>query len=385
MTQTIATLEQIQKINASFPFSDPVRDWKKLGKKVIGWTCINVPEEIIHAAGMLPFRFTGNSEELVLNKANAYLYTSTCSFIRSCFELGLRGEFDFLDALVASTPCEGTIRLAEVGEYYLKTPLICMLDVPRKIAERSYAFYRDELVAFKQQMEEYFNVKITDQALVESIRVYNETRALFRKLHELRKRDNPPVSGTEMMELMNAAVRMPRERFNLILNEFWNEINTTNRALPGQIRLMLSGSILNSSAFVKGVEDVGAIVVTDDLCTGSRYWWESVDTTNSDPLSALSRRYLNAQFPCPRLNPPTNRIRQILELAKDFRIEGVIALTMRNCAPYIHDLPLWKGKLEENGIPVLDLDIEYGSGVSGQIKTRVEAFIEMLSLGKEWE
>ena len=93
--EQLKTLEEIRRINASFPYTDPIKEWKNQGKKVIGWTCIYVPEEIIYAAGILPVRVTGDSKQLQLDVANSYLYTSTCSFMRTCFELALSNQFDF--------------------------------------------------------------------------------------------------------------------------------------------------------------------------------------------------------------------------------------------------------------------------------------------------
>ncbi|MCJ7593179.1 MAG: 2-hydroxyacyl-CoA dehydratase family protein [Desulfobacterales bacterium] len=386
MTEALQTLQEIRDVNASFPFTDPVKAWKAEGKKVLGYTCIIVPEELIHAAGILPFRVTGSQEESGLNQADAIFYTSTCSFIRSCLELKLRGDYNFLDAYVGSTPCEGAMRLAEVGGRFHTIPLLYIMDVPRKINERSIAYYRNEIFEFKKRLEDSFGAKISDGAIADSIALYNTTRTVFKKLSDLRKRDTPPLSGAEMMEVLNAAVRMPREEFNALCDTLVTEIERTQRALPQQPRLMISGSVLNNSEFIKSIEDLGVTGVADDVCTGSRYWWDPVEeSSGADPLMALAKRYLNMTCPCPRTNPPTHRMRWIQEMAREFRIDGVIALTMRNCAPYIHDLPLWKGELVENGTPVLDLDIEYGSALTGQVRIRVEAFLEMITCREEWE
>jgi benzoyl-CoA reductase subunit C len=379
MVETLKALEEIKKINASFPFSEPAKKWKQEGKKVVGWTCINVPEEIIHAGGMMPFRITGGKEEITLDKANEILYSgSTCSFIRTCMELELRGEYDFLDCIASCTPCEGVMRLTEVGKYYHNIPILPMLDTPRKINERAYEFYHVEVMGFKKSLEQFFDIKIPDETIANSIKVYNKTRASLRKLHELKKQKNPPVSGAEMLEVLNAAVRMPRDDFNILLDNLMEEIEATGRSVPAPMRVMISGAVMNATPFIKAVEDLGVTVVTDDFCTGTRYWWEPVEA--GDPLKALARRYLNTQCPCPRTNPSNLRTDWLKKTAKEFKVDGIIALTMRNCAPYIHDLPMWKTKLEDQGTPVLDLDIEYGGGLSGQVRTRIEAFIEMLSL-----
>jgi len=119
-------------------------------------------------------------------------------------------------------------------------------------------------------------------------------------------------------------------------------------------------------------------VVTDELCSSTRYWSDPVvlDGTQT-PLEAISRRYLN-NFPCARMYPSDERFNRIIELARDFKVEGVISQIIRYCVPYAHDLPLITDRLKAQGIPTLALDVEYGTSGSGQIQTRVQAFLEML-------
>ncbi len=380
-TKTVGALEEIIKVNASFPYTEPARAWKEKGGKAVGFNCIFIPEELIHAAGLLPYRVTGNDKELAVDNANVYLYTSTCSYIRSCFELALGGQYDFLDAYLSTSACEGVQRLGEIWSAYLKIPMLMTVDVPRKINDRCKDYYRGDLELVKKRLEEHFEVKINDEKLWESIKLYDETRALFRELYEMRKAEQPPIYGSEVMELLNAAVRMPREEYNPLLRKAIQELKDSGRALTGKTRVMVSSSVLNNAEFIRGVEKLGALVVTDDVCTGARYFWEPAsENMADDPLQVLANRALGTGFPCPRTNPPTHRTERILKMAEDWRVNGVIALTMRNCAPYVLDLPMWKEKLEQRGVSVLDLDIEYGASVSGPVRIRVEAFVEMLSM-----
>lgn len=383
--EKVGALEEIIKVNASFPYTEPAREWKEKGGKAVGFNCIFIPEELIHAAGLLPYRVTGDNKELALDNANVYLYTSTCSYIRSCFELALGGQYDFLDAYLSASACEGVARLGEVWSAYLNIPMLMTLDVPRKINDRCKDYYRDDLATAKGRLEEHFGTEITEEKLWESIKLYDETRALFRELYEMRKAEHPAIYGSEVMELLNAAVRMPREQYNPLLRKVVQELKDSGRALTGKTRVMVSSSVLNNAEFIRGVERLGALVVTDDVCTGARYFWEPTsENMADDPLQVLANRALGSGFPCPRTNPPTYRTERILKMAEEWNVNGVIALTMRNCAPYVLDLPLWKGKLEDKGIPVLDLDVEYGATVSGPARIRVEAFVEMLSMQAVW-
>jgi benzoyl-CoA reductase/2-hydroxyglutaryl-CoA dehydratase subunit BcrC/BadD/HgdB len=123
-------------------------------------------------------------------------------------------------------------------------------------------------------------------------------------------------------------------------------------------------------------------VVTDELCTSTRYWTDPVIIDEKISLrEAVARRYLN-NFPCARMFPSDERFNRIMQFAQDYRVDGIISQIVRYCVPYCHDLPLLTRKLKEKGIPILALDVEYGTSGSGQIATRVQAFLEMLEARK---
>ena len=145
---------------------------------------------------------------------------------------------------------------------------------------------------------------------------------------------------------------------------------------------MVVGSVMNNPEFIKCIESQGGLVVTDELCTSTRYWSDPVILSKDEPpLKAISRRYLN-NFPCARMFPSDDRFNRVIELIRDFRVDGVISEIIRYCVPYAHDLPLLKKRLKKAGIPTLALDVEYGTSGSGQISTRVQAFLEMLETYK---
>lgn len=382
MVEDLQYLEELRKVNQTFPYTDPIKEWINQGKKVIGWVCTYVPEEVIYAAGILPVRVTGGSEELEMEEANAYLYINTCSSMRTPMELALKKEYDFLDGFVACATCDGARRLHDVWQHYLSTPFTHILTVPRKFTERAHELFKAQVLEFKRRIEEFFQVNISDEALREAIGVYNETRRLLRSLYELRKLDNPAITGAETLEILNASIRMPKDQFNILLRNLLEELKEKNRKVEGKIRLMLTGSILNNHHFIEAIEEWGGLVVVDELCTSTRYWWDSVETNKGyTPIEAISRRYVN-NFPCARWSPPTERFDRVLQLAKDFRVDGSITEIVRYCVPYAHDEPLLRERLEHQGVPVLQLDLEYGAGGTGQIRTRVQAFLEMLERKK---
>ena len=379
----LPTLERFREVNNTFPQTSQLLDYKRSGKKVFGWFCTYAPEEIMHAAGILPVRIVGYSQETELDDGNAYLYVNNCSFSRSCLQLGLRGEYGYLDGVVGGSTCDGARRLFDLWRHYIGTPFHHVLTVPRKYTEKAHKLYYREVVEFTHHLEEYLGFKITDEALYDSIQLYNESRRLLRELYELRKLDKPPITGAETMEVLNASFRMPKEIFNEWLRELLKEISASGNAHTGRARLMLTGSVLTNPEFINSIEEQGGLVVTDELCTSTRYWGDSVILDGAESLlEAIARRYLN-NFPCARMFPSDERFNRIIDFCRDFKVDGVISEIVRYCVPYDHDLPLLIKKLKAQGIPTLALDVEFGTSGSGQIQTRVQAFLEMLEARKQ--
>ena len=375
------TLEELRNISQQ-PLSENkyIKEWKDQGGKVVGWLCTYIPEEIIHAAGMLPVRVLGDSVNIM--DADAYLYANTCFFARSCLELGLKKGYDFLDALVAGNTCDPVRRLYDVWRKYLPVDTMQIISIPHKVTERAYEFYSNELNALKERLEEVRGELISKESLKESIALYNRTRVLLKELYELRKGEQPQVSGAETLDIIRASWRMPRSLYNKTLEILLPELKNRAPLPKARARLLISGSLLDQADFIQAIENLGVWVVTDELCTGTRYFWYLVNN-HLEPLDALARRYLDRP-PCARMRPYTRRVKHILELVKDFGVDGVIYEIIKFCELYGHDKPMVREDLERENIPVLELDLEYGAGGSalGQVKTRVEAFLEMLERHK---
>lgn len=379
MSNDPETLNIIKDINSSFPYNRSVKQWKEQGKKVIGWICNYVPEEIIHAAGMLPIRVTGEQDAHSIDDATVILSSSICSFSRSCLQAMLDHKLDFLDGFIGGNFCDATRRLSELCLlYHFAAPYTAMINPPARITDQACELYRKELLGLKRSLETAFSIQISNQALRESIKVHNTTRRLLSRLHEMRRSDAPSLSGSEIMEVMNACFAAPKEEFNLLLTRLLEEIGSKNREVTGDHRLMVVGSPLTNPAFFRMVEELGGLIVTEETCTGIRYYWELVnEDPNLSPWDALARRYLT-NFPCARMIPSSHRIDEVLELLRDWRVQGVISTVIRWCMFYVCDIPMLRDKLAEAGYPVLELDLEYNEGVTERLRTRVQAFLEML-------
>ncbi len=345
------------------------------GKKIIGWACTYIPEELFYAAGMHSVRVLGGAENTP--KADAYLYSNFCPFSRSCLEEALDGKYDVLDGFVAVNSCDHIRRLYDVWKTYMKTPFARILSLPHKLSDNALNYYHKELGGLRAEVAGFFKVEITDDAIRSAIDVYNKTRSMLKALYGLRKSDSPPISGAETMDVVAAGFILPRDEYNGMLEKLLSEIETRQDPPSDDgIRLMLSGSMLDNSEFIKRIEDLGGLVVADDLCVGTRYFWDLVEE-DDDPIRALATRYL-FHIPCARMQPTQPRTEHLMNMLELYDVEGLILGSMKFCDCYGEDYPLFREELEEREIPVLQLDREYALAGIGQMTTRVEAFFEKI-------
>jgi len=377
MNTPLKALDEMIRLTSPFPESVTVKDWKATGRKVIGWFNPYIPEEIIHAAGMLPFEVTGNNEPVQMQGAEAHIYSNSCSKIRTCWQLQLDGKYSFLDGLVSSHMCDQDMRLSEVWAYYNKLPYMDNLYAPRRRDEPGVKLYQADLEDFRNRLSQYLICRIPDQHIANSIKVYNRGRELMKQLYELRKRDHPPVTGAEALEVSKAAARLPREQFNELMEQLLDEIQRTGREIKKTMRLMLIGSDLHNANQIANLETLDVVVVADEMDIGIRRAWGQVDP-QLPPMEALARHYVLGR-PVDKHNWNSDgRLEFIGELAEQYKVNGIISEIVRFCTYNGWDKFDLKKQMQERGIPMLELDLEYGHPAGAQVKIRAEAFMEML-------
>jgi bzd-type benzoyl-CoA reductase N subunit len=358
--------------------NDYVADWCKQDKKVVGYVCSYLPEEILSAADLLPYRITGQGCDDT-SLADTYLARVNCTFARCCLENGLSGRFDFLAGAVFVNGCDHIRRAFDNWEAHQKAPpFMYLLPVPHVLTEEAKAWYRDEVLAFKQSVENHFDVQISTDRLSQAVATYNETRRLVRRLYDLQAGDSPPLTGTQMLKVLSAATRMPKDRFNQILGDLLEEAGRREGGEDRKLRLLVAGSIMDDVDLVENVEDLGAVVVADTLCIGSRSYWHLTDEKN-DPLQALIERYFH-HIPCPRMyGHYAERLAFLKEQAERARVDGVILEQIKFCDLHGTDNALLKRDLEKENIPALELERQYGPlADAGRVRTRVQAFLERI-------
>jgi len=361
------------------------RELHDAGKKVIGYFCCFVPDEIITALDMIPYRIQGSQSDPI-DEADAFLEPMACPFARSCFNMALKGEYDFLDGFVAPHSCDTIERMYHIWHSNKPSPFNHMINVPHMMGPSSGEFYKKELQYFIHRLEEFAGKKLDTAKFKEAVKLYNRRRALLRELYELRKENPPRVTGTEITRILVAGMGIPASEHIDLLGSLIAEIK--NRPAPkadGLPRIFIWGNEIDDIAFIRLVEECGAHVVMDDLCTGTRFFWEDVPETD-DPLDGLTARYIGTH--CPRSLSPQqgdrkedleNRFGYIRRFIADWKASGAIFYIVRYCDTCELEGPDLREYLTDLKLPVLMIEDDYSTSTIGQLRTRIQAFLEMIS------
>lgn len=351
-------------------------EWQKQGKKVIGVLDTLVPEEVIFAAGMLPWRIQGSWQDNV-SLAMIYRVPQSCCFLNHVTQSLLEGEFDFLDGMVASNRDADFVRVWDLWSSLGKTPFTHILDVPIIDSESARRRFANHIRNMISALADFFKVRIDDTSLRNAITVYDKSRSLLRQVYDLRKKEIPPLSGSEFLSLTTAATVMPRDEFNrqieALLPYLKDHRAHVSAAHP---RILLSSDLLDNPAYPELIEQAGCLIAMDDMDTGSRYFRDEIGKVPDDPAYALATHYLNNRSA--RMVDWQDQAEHLIHCVKEFGIDGVLDL------PDMYDYPrefrrtYIEEKLKKASIPFMSFERDYHLANAGQLNTRIEAFLEML-------
>jgi bzd-type benzoyl-CoA reductase N subunit len=360
------------------------------GRKVVGTFCSYAPEEIILAAGAHPFRLFGSGEKIRL--AEAHLQSYCCSLVRGALEDALGGRLAFLDGVVFPHTCDSIQRLSDIWRLNVTACFHLDLVLPVKLDTDSARQYMiDVLRRFRGELGEKLGVTISDEDLRAAIRICNRIRAALTRIDRLRGEQPEILKGSDLYALVRAAMIMARERAATLLEEVAEELENkgADHVLAGskreaaavsglqRKRIFLSGGICNQPDVYTIIEEAGGAVVGDDLCTGSRYFSGLIDE-KADPATAIANRYLE-RIVCPAKHRGlTDRADHLVRLVREKQANGVIFFLLKFCDPHAFDYPYLKEALDREGIPSMLLEVEDRLPADGQLRTRFEAFVEMI-------
>ena len=355
-----------------------IQAWKEKSGKVVGYYYEGVPEELLIAAGIMPFRLratTATGTEL----SDAYVAAINCVYIRYNLDLAIRGAYEFLDGVVGYNACDHIRRAYDNWSRLIDKDgrWFHFVTVPQKQGSEQTDWYAMHLRRLKAAIEEGFGVTITDEKLREVIVFQNEIRALQRKLYDLRKGAAPKLSGADAMAAIVAGFSMPKVQYKELLEKYIAELEQSED-VPAEKRLMLLGGELDDPCLLQAIEGQGACIVTDMLWDGNRSFIRDVPA-KGDPIYNLADYCLNIRPQDPRTaGTSLERFAEIKEIGEACNVDGYVHVKMPMCDMFAFDQDDFDAYCRENGMSLLKLDVEYIMDNAGQIKTRAQAFIETL-------
>lgn len=353
------------------------KEEKERGKKVIGITPMHFPEELVHASGALPIILQETNEPITTGWS--HIFPNFCAFARSNVDWAAKGKLDFLDAIIISDICL-MIRMAfNVVRQRMSVPIMHMWWPPEYQMQRWYSIILSRLERCKRELEEIVGNRIEESSIQASIEVYNRNRRLLREIYELRRKKPGILRGREMLMLVISSMVMPKEEHNRLLEELIAELEE-RPVSQGKAKVFLSGHLCHrvKPDILDLIEGLGAEVVGDDLYTGYRYFAAEIPADVS-PMEALMRRYFDSGLPCPtKSGPEGDWADHIIRASRESQAQGVISLIPKYCEAHMFYYPYLKDRLTEAGIPLIFVETEHEVVSLESIRTRIQAFVEML-------
>lgn len=348
------------------------------GRIPIGYSCAFVPEALIMADRLFPVRIHANGVAGT-EIADIYMSNFTCSYTRSILEFAMDGQYDWIQGWVFVPSCAHMQRLFDNFEYLKKPAFSHVLDVPRKVNESTTNWLAEELRMLADKLSSHFGVDMSDASIMKAIGKWNSFAQTIQAIGELRKRLNPPITGTEFHAMLMASLASPKDLILPGILDYKKELENRGGIDGYRARVMMVGSHLHDPEYIRVIESQGALVVADRFCTGSMPGLMSIEM-NGDPFMSLAAHSFKKTL-CPHMMEDFDRrFNTIVETVREYKVDGVVIEIIKFCDLWGVDAMPLVSALRKEGIPVLKLEREYRLGSEGQLRTRVQAFIE--SMGK---
>ncbi|MEG1929661.1 MAG: double-cubane-cluster-containing anaerobic reductase [Anaerovorax sp.] len=360
-----------------------VKNFKDAGKKVVGIFCTYTPVEIFMAAGAINVGLCSTSDETIPD-AEKVLPRNLCPLIKSSYGFAITEKCPYMyfsDLVVGETTCDGKKKMYELlGE--IKN--VHVMQLPQRQDDQvSQNMWYQEVLALKERVEKDFNVTITQADIKEAIRKKNVERTLLKEFYELNKACPPPMTGLEQLKFLFGS------QFKFDYDEKIAEIKGAIEKIRGAYdggerkvsekakRILITGCPMGgvTEKVVQVLEEVGGVAVVLENCMGVKQIENLVDETAADPYQALADRYL--QIGCSVMTPDNNRLKSLERLMEEFKVDGVVEMTLQACHTYNIETNEIKNFVESKGKPFVSVETDYSTSDLAQLKTRLAAFIEM--------
>jgi benzoyl-CoA reductase/2-hydroxyglutaryl-CoA dehydratase subunit BcrC/BadD/HgdB len=358
---------------------------RKNGVKIVGYFPGNfVPEEIIYAAGAVPVCLAQGGSPRPADAALSVVPQVICPFARAQIGERLLKEnpyYGMIDMLVAPITCQHLKKVADIWEYHGELEIF-KLGIPQQYGNAfEVEYYTDRLRALKERLQAFTGNEITNERLGNAIELYNRMRELLRKISLLRRTSGSAVSGLDFVKLNHASFYADPVFMVEVLDAIYQELREKQQTAEADVpRILLLGPNVGCGDYkiLELVPAAGGEIVIEEICEGIRYYWRDIEN-RGDLFQSLTRGYLVDRVPCAFMRRSAKkRLDFTLKLIKDFNVSGVIWYELLCCETYDSEAYFFAQRLGEHNIPMLILESDYGTAATGQLRTRIEAFIEIL-------
>jgi len=356
-----------------------LKEWKKeKGKKILGSTLADVPEEIIYASGAHPFLILGTTKPLRL--ATTRLPDNACSLSRSNLELVLTYEGELFDGYVLPQVCDTTQHLCDIWKRKFSDRYFENFLVPRQVNRPSAGYwYIQESERLIWSLERYLGIKIKEDALWEAIDIYNENRRLLRSLYDIKRKHPGMLTNREFFDIVKSGFFMDKKEHNMLLKELIDSIDIEkDKKEDDYVPIVVAGIVVEPNEIFDFMDNGKINVVSDDLCTGSRYI-EVETKKEGTPIEAIADAYLKKGPFSPIHDEGNKMFYNLKNRVEKYGAKGIIYVHIKYCESQDYDFPDLRRNLKAQGIKVLEVETEYQTTHMGQTKTRIQAFVEALS------
>ena len=362
------------------------REWKAAeeGRKVIGYLPVYIPREIIHAAGMLPLGIMGGGDNLEVIHGDAYYQSYICRIPRSTVELGVTGRLDFVDGMLFPSICDVIRNLSGMWKMLFPEVYSKYFDVPQTYEDEiGGTFYMGEMNEFRADLERISGRKITDEALRNSIEVYNENRQLVNELYTLRAQKPWLAPASEAYLVVRAGLVLPVEEHSLLLRQYIDAAQSESRPIKDNSRVVVTGMFCEQPPLnlIKSLELSGCFVVDDDFMLVSR-WLVGDVPLEGDPIYNLSQAFLHHSMSTAAKYEPNEKEKGqfLVRAVKDTGAEGVIFASTSFCDPALLDRPMLQNVLKAAGVPYIAFKYAENSGQMQPIREQAGTFVDSIKL-----
>lgn len=376
------TFDKCRTVVEDIQFSS-VRAWKEAhpGRRAIGYFPVYVPCELIHAAGMLPVGLAGAGDRLDIQHADARFGSFICSIVKTTTELAMTGHLEPFEGLLFSSICDSARNLCFVLKRNHPQTYIDFLHLPQNPSSpATVEFLSDEYRRLLAELERLGGSKINDEAIRNSISLYNQNRSLIRQLYAFRRQSPHLLAASESYVLVRAGNFLPVEEHTAMLQTVLAQLATRQGKRRDSIRVLIEGSFCEQPPLelIRLLENAGCYIVDDDFALGQNWFTEDVDTTG-DPVCALSDAYINRSvYSSVRHDFRKPRWMGLADKIHRSSADAVIFLIAKFCEPAYFDYVPFKQKLEELGVPHLLMEFEEKLFTFDRIRTEAETFVESL-------